>query len=63
MNGSLFNYDNGLYYDCLNTYKITFKDGTERIAKAKCPSDAEDKVCWFGDEDRTADIVSCEEIE
>lgn len=63
MNGMLFNNDHGLYYRCLNSYKITFKDGTVRYAKAKCPSDAEDQVCWFGDEDRTDDIISCEEYE
>ena len=63
MNGMLFNNDHGLYEKCLNRYKITFSDGTVRYTKAKCKSDAEDNVCWFGDEDRTDDIVSCEEID
>ena len=62
MNGALFNNDHGLYYNCLNHYKVTFNDGTVRYTKAKCKSDAEDNVCWFGDEDRTMDIVSCEEV-
>lgn len=61
MNGMLFN-NSRLYYECLNTYKITFNDGTVRYTKAKCRSDAEDNVCWFGDNDRTDDIISCEEI-
>ena len=61
MNGMLFN-NSRLYYECLNTYKITFNDGTVKYIRAKCRSDAEDNVCWFGDEDRTDDIISCEEI-
>ena len=62
MNGMLFNNDHGLYERCLNMYEITFNDGTVRYAKAKCPFDAEEKVCWFGDVDRTNDIVSCKEV-
>lgn len=61
MNGMLFD-NSRLYYECLNTYKITFNDGTVKYTRAKCRSDAEDNVCWFGDEDRTDDIISCEEI-
>lgn len=63
INGMLFNNDHGLYERCLNTYKFTFKDGTVRYARARCPADAEDKACWFGDEFRLDDVVSCEEIE
>lgn len=63
MNGVLFNNDHGLYYRCLNRYKVTFKDGTVRYTKAKCKFDAEENVCWFGDEDKTDEIISCEEIE
>lgn len=61
MNGSLFNgYDP--YFDCLNEYKVTFKDGTVRYTRAKCPSDAKDNVCWFGDVDKTDEIVSVNEV-
>lgn len=59
----LFNNDHGLYERCLNTYKFIFKDGTVRYARARCPADAEDKACWFGDEFRLDDVISCEEIE
>lgn len=61
MNGMLFN-NSKLYYECLNTYRVTFNDGTVRYTKAKCRNDAENNVCWFGDNDRTDDIISCEEI-
>lgn len=60
MNGSLFNNDHDLYERCLNSYKITFKDGTVRYTKAKNHFEAEENVCWFGNEDRSEDIVSCE---
>lgn len=63
MNGSLHNYDNGLYQRCLNTYKVTFNDGTVKYTRAKCKSDAEDNVSWFGGVDRYDDIVSVEDVD
>lgn len=60
-NGSLYNNDYGLYYRCLNSYKVTFKDGTVRYTRAKNKSDAEDNTRWFGDDDRFDDIISVEE--
>jgi len=62
-NGSLYNNDNGLYYRCLNHYKVTFQDGTVRYTRAKCKYDAEQNTCWINDEDRSDDIVSIEEID
>lgn len=62
MNGSLYNNDNGLYFDCLNNYMITFNDGTVKYTRAKCKSDAADNVSWFGDVDRYDDIISIEEL-
>lgn len=62
MNGSLYNNDHGLYFRCLNTYIITFNDGITRYARAKCKSDAEDMVRYFGNEDRYDDIISVEEL-
>ena len=62
MNGFLYNSNNDLYYKCLTTYKITFKDGTIKYTRAKNKFNAEFNVCWFGDEDRTDDIISCVEV-
>lgn len=63
MNGLLHNNDNGLYYRCLNQYKVSFNDGTTKYTRAKNKFEAEENTRWFGDEDRYDDIVSVEPIE
>lgn len=61
-NGSLYNNDHGLYYRCLNQYKVTFRDGTVRYTRAKNAFEAEQNTCWINDEDRSEDIISVEAI-
>lgn len=63
MNGQLYDNDNGLYYRCLNHYKVTFNDGTTKYTRAKNKFQAEENTRWFGDTDRYDDIVSVEEVE
>lgn len=61
-NGSLYNNDHGLWYRCLNHYKVTFADGTVRYTRAKNKYEAELNTCEFNGEDRSDDIISIEDI-
>jgi len=62
-NGSLYNNDHGLYYKCLNHYKVTFADGEVRYARAKCKYDAELLTARYDKDDNEIDIVSVEELD
>lgn len=62
-NGSLYNNDHGLYYRCLNHYKVTFADGVVKFTRARCKYDAELNVARYDNQGNDIDIVSVEELD